>query len=219
MDILKIYTQLSDSLKNFRIKKGEKLTKEEITTDIINNACLGLLKARRENKLNILHEDDLTGAYLACAKKLFPDINIAYTHMAIQQNLDWDEMWNFLRQYFRDKHQMSIDDVNSLVKKFISKRQERYENNELTVTGHETKEAIIEYLTSSSYELDAVEALISIPPNLTSKSAEVYGGVANIVILKKMSEGYIFEVHGVGEIEKIVVRIEPRNLKFIYYKD
>jgi hypothetical protein len=101
---------LCRSILNLEAHKGN-LTGADLEAEVINNACLVILKNERarvnQNILQIAH------AFTDAAAYLYPDrykeVSIINAIGGIQQNVAWDGMWEFLKGYYRRNHGIEID--------------------------------------------------------------------------------------------------------------
>lgn len=125
MEIQTLKKNLEDSLSNLKSMKGP-LKTSDIETDIMNIACLELLK---ENDSYIRKGDDNDSImevmylnhmrysedvelYFEAASLLYPSI---YTNSnkdifvgLVIKNATWSGMWNFLKKYFKENHNRTI---------------------------------------------------------------------------------------------------------------
>ena len=205
-----IFNQLYNSLLDLETRNG-KLTYNDISAEVINNACLDILRERRKKNLNNVFEEAIISAYLTSANKIIPSFDEKYLTIAnhgIRSNLEWSGMWYFLKQYFEEKHSVYIDKVNE-IKKFISTKHTRFENEILIGVYNDLREVVIEYLSLH-------EIIISIKPNVGPKRAKFTSSVSGIKMYTCEDDDYSFHIYNENNIEKIVALRNGGQLKIIY---
>ena len=117
---------LGQSVSNLNSKKGS-LSLNDLEAEVINNTCLFILKNMKKkmsesNSIESMFMNGLSAtqdfasiskAFTDGAMELFPEQYTVQEAMAatmgIQQNLAWDGMWDFLRDYFQKNHGIKID--------------------------------------------------------------------------------------------------------------
>jgi len=212
IDVQKVYKQLGDSLVDLKKRKGQ-LTLDNVCAEVINNACLDILRERKNNSHDTKVEKEIRMVYIACAKKIFPDFSDKYVDASltgITQNVEWGEMWNFLRQYFKENHDMNIDSIRTTLQTFTSNKQSKYQDDNLIATATDLRVVKVEYL-------DMMNILISIDPNVSLKSAELTGTIAGIGIFQCEDPDYKFEIHGYPfPITKVVAHRVDKDSKIVY---
>lgn len=212
IDIQKIYKQLGDSLVDLKNRRGQ-ISLDNVCAEVINNACLDILRNRKNNSYDTKVEKEIEMAYIACAKKIFPTFSEKFVDAAqtgITQNVEWAEMWNFLRQYFKENHDMNIDEIRTNLKTFTSNKQSKYQQDNLIATATDLRIVKVEYI-------DMMNILISIEPNVSLKSAELTGSIAGIGIFQCDDPDYKFEIHGYPfPITKVVAHRVDKDSKIVY---
>jgi len=212
IDIQKIFRQLGDSLLDLKKRSGQ-ISPDTVCAEVINNACLDILRKRKNNNYDKKVEKEIKMVYIACAKKIYPDFSEKFVDAAltgITQNVEWNEMWNFLRQYFKENHDMNIDDIRTDLQTFISNKQSKYQQDNLIAMANDLRIAKIEYI-------DMMNILISIEPNVSLKSAVLTGAIAGIGIFQCEDPDYKFEIHGYPfPITKIVAHRVDKDSKIVY---
>ncbi|MBS1563340.1 MAG: hypothetical protein JST39_03075 [Bacteroidetes bacterium] len=111
MDEMVIYRKLVSSLASFHQLYGA-LPDEALKSEVINNACLDILLLRRGGKEDKAQENFIISTYIEVAREIAPAFDDRYAAIAnvgIRQHVEWSGMWEFLRTYFREVHQRSID--------------------------------------------------------------------------------------------------------------
>jgi len=125
MDIQSVKKKLENSLSNLKRVKGQ-LKTSDIETDIMNVACLELLKENDswlrkgdDNDsimevmyLNHMRYSEDVELYFEAASLLYPSIyrnpkKDIFVGLVIK-NATWSGMWNFLKKYFKDNHNITI---------------------------------------------------------------------------------------------------------------
>jgi hypothetical protein len=125
MDIQIAKKKLEDSLSNLKRIKGQ-LSTSDIEADIMNVACLELLKENdswikkgADNDsimavmyLNHMRYSEDVELYFEAASLLYPSIyknpNKDIFVGLVIKNATWSGMWDFLKKYFKDNHNKNI---------------------------------------------------------------------------------------------------------------
>ena len=68
MDKISIHNQLVSSLTNFQQTKGG-ISNEELSAEVINNACLDILQLRKQEIINQVQEELIINTYIDVAKE------------------------------------------------------------------------------------------------------------------------------------------------------
>jgi hypothetical protein len=221
---------LSRSVSNLHSRRGS-LTIEDIEAEVINNACLTFLKKRREISKSARNiEEIITGlinstldampiakAYIDAAYELFPayysDREAASAIIGIQNNIEWEGMWDFLRDYFESNHGIKIDDIETNTTIFYSNRHERFEN-EILMSKVDVARAInVNFIENE-------EIVIAIAPTLTPKKAYLVSDRNSIKTYKGFDPDYLFTVEfdEFDEIQKFILSMPNRNLRIEYFE-
>ena len=111
MDQMFIYRKLVASIANFHQLHGS-LPDEALKAEVINNACLDILELRKQGCSDKTQETFIITTYIEVAREIAPAFDDRYASIAnvgIRQNVEWSGMWDFLKAYFRDKHNRYID--------------------------------------------------------------------------------------------------------------
>ena len=106
-----IYRKLVASMANFHHIHGS-LPDEALKAEVINNACLDILLLRKQGCHDKTQEAFIIKTYIEVAREIAPVFDDTYASIAnlgIRQNVEWGGMWDFLKAYFRDKHNRYID--------------------------------------------------------------------------------------------------------------
>jgi len=110
---------LNQSIINLRLR-NENIKLSDIEADVINLACLSIFKKQKEINFpsDLFPFDFLEAAIAAFTEAAMEIIPNGYTfshaanaNMGIQQNIYWEGMWEFLENYFENKHGIQIKDV------------------------------------------------------------------------------------------------------------
>lgn len=113
MDEMSIYRQLVASLADFHHIHGS-LPDEVVKAEVINNACLDILLLRRRGRHDKAQESFIINTYIEVAREIAPAFDERYAVIAnvgIRQHVEWEGMWDFLRNYFKDNHGKCIDSL------------------------------------------------------------------------------------------------------------
>ena len=115
------------------------LVLSNIEEEVINNACLYILKAKKMGYIvDPKYIFSVSSLFTTCARELFHEYTHQYEVIAIaqiSQNLEWEGMWVYLRNYFYKHHEVSIDEssFNSII--FHSSFHCRYDDGILLDNG------------------------------------------------------------------------------------
>jgi tetratricopeptide (TPR) repeat protein len=92
----------------------------DLEAEVINLACLSIFKKQKELNYptDLLPYEFLKSATAALTEAAMELYSNAYTyshaasaHMGIQQNIYWNGMWVFLKNYYESKHGIEIDNI------------------------------------------------------------------------------------------------------------
>lgn len=203
---------LSSSLFDLQERKG-RLTLAQIEGEVINLSCLEILKNRQTYKAS-----EITQYFINSAKALVPEYNDARAAIAqfgVMQNIRWDGMWEFLKNYFMSNHGYSIDgDVSTESKIFYSTRHERYEFNNLVA--NTPADRTIDLLFTEERKI----ILVNIQPTLSAKKGKLIEHVNGKLLYIGSDPDYRFTVlfDEIGEINKFILEMPNRNLRIEYFE-
>lgn len=124
---------LSESVLDFIKHNNDVLTASDLEAEVINHICLyimghqkremqkessienmfvGFLKNYKENK-----PVDIAKVFTTAAMELFPDYYspqmAVNAIVGVHDNIAWDGMWDFLKNYFWKNHEMDIEKLYS----------------------------------------------------------------------------------------------------------
>lgn len=222
---------LAKSITNLQ-KRRSNLTTADLETEIINNACLEILKKRKEklehsisiedmllNAFNSLDDtSSVSNAFTEAALDLFPnnyteDLAIINS-MGIEQNVAWDGMWDFLRDYFQKNHGFQIDNTEAASTIFYSTKHKRYEN------GAFTQESAVERTINISFINNKKEIIVSIEPSLSPKKGYEISKSKTQIQYKGYDEDYCFTIifDKFDEVETFTLEMTNRKLKIVYFE-
>ena len=119
---------LAKSINNLQNRRGQ-ITLEDVEAEVINNACLAILKNNEIHKATEYASIFSTAASNLISK--YSQREISNALMGIPQNVQWEGMWDFLRDYFQKNHGIQIDNVETTPTIFYSTKHIRYENGNL----------------------------------------------------------------------------------------
>ena len=202
---------LAQSITNLQNRRGQ-ITMADIEAEVINNACLNILK-NKDTQNAIIYAQLFTES----AQELIPQYSEKESMsalMGIQQNVLWDGMWDFLRDYFQKNHGIQIDDVETEPAIFYSNKHKRYENNSLV------SESEVERTINLNF-IDNKEVLvIGIAPSLSPKKSYKLERNGNSVKYKGDDPDYLFTVtyDDFGEVEQFTLEMPNRGLKIVYFE-
>lgn len=223
--------KISEMIIDFYQKSGH-LTSTDIETETINLACLELIK-KHGDKINKTHDVnrlqnsidrnmwllDEIQPYTAATRSLYSDV---YTsNMAngavflILQNISWAGMWDFLRNYYSEKHGIFIDQKQTDVYVFNSSNHKRYEFNNLV--NHSTN---AERIIKLSFSENKTEITVSIEPSLSMKKGRLNNKNGNMLTYIGYDTDYLFHIcfDRFEEVDSFTLELPNRALKLEYYK-
>ena len=221
---------LTNSISNLQKRRGN-ITVSDLETEVINNACLYILKKQKDKtSQGKTIEEMFLGAlestknfipiskdFTEAAMELFPDNytekNAIMATMGIQQNIAWEGMWDFLRDYFQKNHGKRIDNTEVSQSVFNSTKHQRFENENLV------SESEVERIINVSYIDNKEEVIVEIAPSLSPKKARIISKTANKLVYKGFDPDYLFtiELDSFDEIENFTLEMPNRKLKIQYF--
>lgn len=185
----------------------------QVEAEVINLSCLEILKTRQAYKAI-----EITQYFINSAKALVPEYNDARAAIAqfgVMQNIGWDGMWEFLKNYFMSNHGYSIDgDVSTESKIFYSTRHERYEfNNRVADT---PADRTIDLLFTEERKI----ILVNVQPTLSAKKGNLIERSNGKLIYLGSDPDYRFTVlfDEIDEINKFILEMPNRNLRIEYFE-
>jgi len=222
---------LAQSMANLQERRGS-VTSADLETEVINNACLVILKNQKEkmrqgksNEEMFLGDLNATQDFIAIAQaftegamELFPQNYTAreavVATMGIQQNVLWEGMWDFLRDYFQKNHGIQIDDIETTPLIFYSTLHKRYENGNLASTSEVERTINLNFIENDE------EIIVSIEPSLSPKKGYIISKNESQIIYKGYDPDYLFTINldNMEEVETFILEMPNRNLKIIYFE-
>lgn len=220
---------LTQSITNLEKRKGG-VTQGDLEAEVINNACLAIIKNQNEkigNGNSI--KDLLIGAlnssqdyhkiandFIYAAKELLPEYfdeeeaEIVLT--GIEQNLAWEGMWEFLVDYFEKNHGIRIEDDEPPPVIFFSDRQQKFEDGELISETEDEKTIYISF--TKNYK----EVKVKIEHELPTKKGKLASKDEETLIYKNDKLNYTFTIKydDYEEIESLSINFEDENLEIVY---
>lgn len=195
-------------------RSGENnVNQEQFQALVLNLAYLHVMKQRRKgiavNQIEVLKE------YADSACELIPETpNLMMTLGGYMATLQWDGLWDFLREYFLDKLGIAIDNVSMIGESFNSSFHRRYEN------GHLTSEDYADRIVSIQFSDDKKECLLRISPTLSDKKAYLYSIEERQHIYNGTDPDYKFIIYydRFGSIERFSLVRTDRDLRIDYYE-
>lgn len=211
MDIQKAKGILSQSITNLQSRRGQ-ITIADVEAEVINNACLSILK----NK-DIANSMSYANLFTKAASELIPQYSERESTSAmigIPQNVQWEGMWDFLRNYFQKNHGIQIDNVETTPSIFYSTKHKRYENGVLS------SESEVERTINISFINEKKEIVVSIEPALSPKKGYIISKNQNQMQFKGFDPDYLFTVtfDTFDEVETFVLEMPNRGLKIVYFE-
>lgn len=221
---------LTKSIANLHKYKGE-VTNMDIEAEVINNACLIFLKGQKDSLndtgnlqdqlLSILDSQTslmpIATAFTQGAHELFPD-SYSTKHaisatMGIQNNVAWEGMWDFLRDYFESNHGIQIDAIPQTTKVLDSNLHKRYEAGSFISESDAIRRVQINFINDE-------EIMVEIADSLSPKKAYLESESGHVKIFKGYDPDYLFEVKfdEFEEIQEFVLKLPQRQLKIEYFE-
>lgn len=203
---------LAKSLQNLQGRKGN-ITLDNVDAEVINLACLEILKNRRSGKQT--DEVSICEAFTSAGQELIKEYKsdrATIGSFGIMQNIEWEGMWDFLRNYFQKNHGLSIDGVEVENLTFYSTVHRRFENEQLVT------ESPAERVVNLAFSDNRKEVLVSVEPTLSPKPANLKEKNSNVSVYHGVDPDYRFTVEfdSFGEVQKFTMELLPRGLKLIY---
>lgn len=200
---------LAKSINNLQNRRGQ-ITLEDVEAEVINNACLAILKNNEIHKATEYASIFSTAASNLISK--YSQREISNALMGIPQNVQWDGMWDFLRDYFQKNHGIQIDNVEATPTIFYSTKHIRYENGSLIT------ESEVERTININFINDKKEIVVSIEPSLSPKKGYVISKNQSQMQFKGFDPDYLFTVifDSFDEVETFILEMPNRALKMIY---
>lgn len=221
---------LYDSIANLHSRRG-KLTQEDIEAEVINNACLAYLKKEKEltnkadiienlvrgllnSKLNIM---PIAKAFTDAALELLPRYytvrESAIALLGIQQNVQWEGIWDFLKDYFEANHGIRIDEAETNTYMYYSNHHQRFENDIMVSESQIQRTININFIEEN-------EIVVGIAPTLSPKKAYLIYKEEKIKKYKGYDPDYLFIItfDEFYEISKFILEIPNRNLRIEYFE-
>lgn len=200
---------LLKSLQNLQHRKGQ-LTIDQVEAEVINLSCLEILKSRQH-----LRATEITEMFTSAAKQLIPaytDQRAMVATFGVMQNIGWDGMWDFLKNYFLSNHGINIDDTAADSIIFYSARHERYENN-IMVADTPADRNIDLFFTNEKQVVT-----VNIMPTLSPKKATLIDVRGSNYIYRGTDPDYKFTVcfDEIGEVTKFILEMPNRMLRIEY---
>jgi len=205
-------TILAKSLQNLNKRKGS-ISLENVDAEVINLACFEILKNRRAGKIS--NESLIADAFTSAAQELFKEYTsdrAVIGSFGILQNIEWEGMWDFLRNYFNKNHALIIDGIELENITFYSTVHRRYESDEIV------SESPAERVVNLVFTNNRKDVLVSVEPTLSAKAANLASTNSNVSIYNGVDPDYRFTIEFdlFGEVDKFTMELLPRELKIIY---
>lgn len=202
---------LYNSIKNLQSRR-DKLTMADIEAEVINNACLEILKTKDVSNASVYAQ-----AYAQAGIELIPEYSekeAMNAQIGIPQNVNWDGMWDFLRDYFQKNHGIQIDDIETEPIIFYSSKHKRYENNSFV------SESEVERTINLNFVDDREKLVVGIAPSLSPKKSYILERSDNSIKYRGNDPDYLFTVSydDFDEIVQFTLEMPNRGLKIVYFE-
>lgn len=220
---------LTQSITNLEKRKGG-VTQGDLEAEVINNACLAIIKNQNEKigKGSSI-KDILVGAlnssqdyhniannFINAAKELLPEYfdeeEAEIVLVGIEQNLAWDGMWDFLVDYFKNNHGIKIDENEPPPLIFFSDRQQKFENEELIAETEDEKTIYI------NFNKNKKEIQLKVDKEMPTKKGRLIGKDELTFWYRNEEYNYIFTLQydEFDEVESVAIEYQDENLKVVY---
>lgn len=223
---------LTQSITNFEKRNGS-VTQGDLEAEVINNACLAIIKNQNEKIGNGISIKDLlvgalnssddyypiANAFINAAKELLPEYfseeEAIVVMTGIEQNIAWDGMWDFLEDYFQSKHGIKIDDSETSTLIFFSERQKKYEHGFLIEDAKNDKTIYL------NFDSKMEKILVSIDPDLPENEAILISKGKKIFRYRNEENSHIFSINfdDFDEVESVVLDLPDQNTEIIYLEE
>ncbi len=222
---------LTQSITNLE-KRNNGVTQGDIEAEVINNACLAIIKNQNEKigNRNSIKEIILGAlnstqdyypiakAFINAAKELLPeyftDEDAELAMMGIEQNLAWEGMWEFLIDYFQKQHGIKITNNDSTPLFFFSARQKKYEFGILT------SDTDAEKTVSIIFSNDYSEVVVDIESDLPVIKGYLLSKEKNQLKYRNDKLNYVFTItfDEYEDVESFVIDMVDQNSEVIYFE-
>ncbi|MFW6310079.1 MAG: hypothetical protein ACOC1D_03170 [Prolixibacteraceae bacterium] len=222
---------LTHSITNLEKQKGS-ITQGDLEAEIINHACLAILKNQNEKvgsgnsikdillgALNSTQENEsIAHSFINAAKELLPeyfsDEEAEMVMKGIEQNLEWDGIWNFLKDYFTANHGIHIENDESVPIIFFSERQETFKNGILLAQSKRETTIFI------NFDKDYRYVMVKIDPDLPRQKGILISRDENTLQYKSLNKHYIFTIHydEYDEVKEFIFEDIGRQTEIHYYE-
>ncbi len=213
-------------------KRNEGVTQGDIHAEIINNACLAIIRNQNEKigkgssfrdmlmgAINSTQDHkSIANAFIEAARELLPEYFDEDDEMivirGIEQNLEWGGIWKFLIGYFRENHGINIDKGETTPVLFFSTREEKYEDGILISDTEVNKTVSLNF--SENFE----ELLVSIEKELPPQNAVLIAREENVLQYRNDNLNYTFTVtyDDYEEVETFRFEKDTEHTETIYFE-
>jgi hypothetical protein len=231
MDRATAYSILRDSLTNLQQRRGQ-VTLADLEAEVINNVCLAILRKEKQAQQNKKSIEELFSVALSSIQLVVPYTQ-AFTEAAallsdkyrdreatmaifgVQQNIAWEGMWDYLREYFQKNHGIQIDSEATSAHTFYSLVHRRYENGSLTAESKVERTINFSFIGN-----DHEEVLVSIEPTLSPKKGYLIEKSSSFKKYKGYDPDYLFTIHfgDFDEVERFILEMPKRLLMIEYFE-
>jgi hypothetical protein len=215
LDLVKIIAELY-SVYAKRLGKT-KLSKEEFQPLVLNMAYLEIAQAKRNDLSYDTREVFIK--YTKAALLAIPDYQEAVNnpkyssmYLGFAQTVEWDGLWNFLREYFESKLGIKIDNEERKIFRYDSSTHKRYEEGNLVGTWEALRKVVI------NLSPDMKNGQFSISESLSNKEAHLISIDGNKYTYVGNDPDFMFEfvLDSFSNVESFsLIRID-RNLRIDY---
>jgi hypothetical protein len=199
------------------------ISKDELTPLVVNLTCLVAIK----NDAGKSMQQEIAQGFGSAALELFSHkyslAEAEHLKFAVNVNLEWDGISNFLNEYFTSKLGVKVFDSDAEIEEFYSSYHVRFESLV------ETSRSEIQRLIKFSFENDKQKVIVSIHnpgndgewmPGLSPKVARLDKSIDNINYYRGDDPDFYFEIwhDSFGTIEHFVLNREDNDLKIAYFE-
>jgi hypothetical protein len=194
-----------------------KLSKEEFQPLVLNMAYLEIAQAKRNGLSYDTREVFIK--YTKAALLAIPEYQEAVNnpkysamYMGFAQTVEWDGLWNFLREYFESKLGIKIDNEERKVYRFDSSTHKRYEEGNLVGTWEALRKVVI------NLSQDMKSGQFSISESLSNKESHLISIDGNKYTYVGNDPDFMFEfvIDSFNNIESFSLIRTDTNLRIDY---
>jgi hypothetical protein len=210
-----------ESLNKFIDRNGENLTNSNIEPLVINLAYLEVLNSRKSG--SIVNDYEVLKDYANIAKELIPyfSFNTEAVLFGYQATLQWDGIWDFIRNYFRNTLGSNIDEVKLEIERFDSSSHTREQFGQLVSKSEVNRKVEIIFSENKRTILVSIATPeLGVLGGLSEKKAILEIENEHNKVYRGIDPDYRFTIvyDRFGTIEEFILDILTRSLRIIYHE-